>query len=256
MNSNSNKLNIKVKRLPIRIIDDGEVGLVPIKVTVNNYSITSSKSLTRKFEILHKPQKSCWSLAIARNNNIRDRKLEVYLGSDNNDRDIEAKFNIVFLDKDDEESIVHQRTVEFNFNSDNAYCGINFDLNRLEQQCVKDGSFNFLIEFHVPVENLGYTSEVKVKPSVVKFLLQSMEFSDLTLVVRGKLINAHKLVLAGASPYFQTNLLANKNLHQLELDKYEFEVINDVINFIYGRKLENLKSFVRNIYEAANEVFF
>ena len=77
-------------------------------------------------------------------------------------------------------------------------------------------------------------------------LLFSGNFSDVTFIVEGHRLPAHRQILAGRSKYFETLLLGNfKEGHDKEIHLHDtpLEAFKEVLNFIYTDK----RSFVDKV---------
>jgi speckle-type POZ protein len=77
-------------------------------------------------------------------------------------------------------------------------------------------------------------------------------FTDLTIKVQDKSIRAHKLLLAENSLILYSKLLLHENQNVLELDDVSFEIAQEMINFIYDGKVQDMEKNVDALLEAAH----
>lgn len=75
----------------------------------------------------------------------------------------------------------------------------------------------------------------------MKTLLEDKMFSDLTLVVEGEEIKAHKAILAARSPRFRKLFIENPGKSEFEVSDVTKEVFDGVLRFIYCGCVKNLK---------------
>jgi hypothetical protein len=88
----------------------------------------------------------------------------------------------------------------------------------------------------------------------LKSVFQGRFFTDLEIKVQGKSIKAHKALVAGSSPVLTGRLFdLAENQHVLELEDLEFEVAEEMVNFIYDGKVRCIKRFAKSLLEAANK---
>ena len=87
-------------------------------------------------------------------------------------------------------------------------------------------------------------------------LLSSGEFSDVTLVVGGKELKAHKFVLSTRSPVFKTMFQVNmkeKLTNRVKIEDVELPVLQEMLTFMYTGKSPNLKSMTSELLFAADK---
>ena len=78
-------------------------------------------------------------------------------------------------------------------------------------------------------------------------LLDTGDFSDVVIITKDKVINAHKNILCSRSPFFKAMLMTDmkeKQTGQVRLDDQntDTEVIDNVIKFIYTGQIEKLET--------------
>jgi speckle-type POZ protein len=81
-------------------------------------------------------------------------------------------------------------------------------------------------------------------------LFKKRSFSDFEIHIQGKSIKAHKILLAANSPMF-AELVENQNY--LRLHDFEFEVAEEMINFIYDGKVSDMGRFAKPLLKAADK---
>jgi hypothetical protein len=86
--------------------------------------------------------------------------------------------------------------------------------------------------------------KLKTKASEeINNLFNKRSFTDLELKIKEKVIDVHKVVLAANSSVLAESLLKlGKNQNFLELDDLEFEVAEEMVNFIYDEKIKDIEN--------------
>ncbi len=89
----------------------------------------------------------------------------------------------------------------------------------------------------------------------LKQLYRERKFTDITILVQGKYIRAHKVLLAEKSSVLHEKLICNENQNILELKDLGFDVLEGIIEFIYEDKIgqEKLEAKVKELIEAAEK---
>ena len=88
--------------------------------------------------------------------------------------------------------------------------------------------------------------------------LRDDTYSDVKVFVEGsdaKTINAHKVILATASPYFDELLKENPKADVLALKNLKFDIVAKIIEFIYTGSTNVGSDDVADFIKAANETF-
>lgn len=89
----------------------------------------------------------------------------------------------------------------------------------------------------------------------LKFLNEDRQklpsFCDITVTVSGKMYNAHKVLLAFGSGYFQARFSENPELHQVTIDNIEGSTFGHLLNFLYTSEFEVSESQIPALAEAA-----
>ena len=89
------------------------------------------------------------------------------------------------------------------------------------------------------------------------FLRANESFCDVTITVKGKEFNAHKVVLAAASPFFLTLLTSdmresNEQLIRIELEEATAPVMEDVLKYIYTGNVSVTEKRAHNLFATAD----
>lgn len=87
-------------------------------------------------------------------------------------------------------------------------------------------------------------------------LLNSKEFSDVTVTSRGKIFYLHKNILVARSDVFEAmfrNDCREKNKNIVEIDDIRYEVLQELFQFIYTGKVGNIKGIVCELLVAAEK---
>jgi len=75
----------------------------------------------------------------------------------------------------------------------------------------------------------------EIKPICLDSLFNDAETSDLTLVVEGKEIKAHKFILASALKYFKDGFDFDKNLERIDISECSYEGVFKLIKLVYNK---------------------
>jgi speckle-type POZ protein len=110
------------------------------------------------------------------------------------------------------------------------------------------GSFDFIDERIFELKQLESKAGEKMKD-----LFSRRSFTDLEIKVQKKLIPAHKVVLAANSHVLAETLLDLKNQNVLELKDLEFEVAEEMINFIYDGKVGDMEKYAKPLLDIADK---
>lgn len=87
-------------------------------------------------------------------------------------------------------------------------------------------------------------------------LLENGMFSDIVLEMNnGKKLKAHKNILAARSPIFFEMLAtdAKKNTFEIEIKDVDYEIMKEILSFMYTGKIKNIKQEAISILVAANK---
>ncbi|XP_071966040.1 kelch-like protein 20 [Antedon mediterranea] len=91
--------------------------------------------------------------------------------------------------------------------------------------------------------------------STIGTLRSHKNLCDVTLVVKGKMIHAHKLILAASSPYFNamfTSELKECREKVIEIKDLEADAVDSIVDFMYTTKINVTESNVQNILIGAS----
>ncbi len=78
-----------------------------------------------------------------------------------------------------------------------------------------------------------------------------MLFTDLEVKVQEKSIKVHKILLIASSSIFAEKL--RENQYVLELDDMEFQVAEELINFIYDGEVKDMEKYAKPLLETADK---
>ncbi|KAH9364555.1 hypothetical protein HPB48_017720 [Haemaphysalis longicornis] len=87
-------------------------------------------------------------------------------------------------------------------------------------------------------------------------LLESRQFSDVILSVEGQEIHAHKGILAARSPVFAAMFkheMKENELDRVQITDCDFEVLNEVVDFIYTGRAPKLDEMAEEVLFAADK---
>ena len=91
----------------------------------------------------------------------------------------------------------------------------------------------------------------------LKNLLLEDQFSDVKLVAPcGKELNAHKCILAARSPTFAAMFshdMFEKQSNIVKITDINYDVLKEMLQFIYTAKVENIKTFASELFIAADK---
>ena len=91
--------------------------------------------------------------------------------------------------------------------------------------------------------------------SAFRDLKNEKDFSDVTLACADGQIEAHKVILAGSSPFFKRILKKNSHSHPLiYLKGIKFSDVEAVLNFIYHGKVNIEEANLNDFLEVAEEL--
>ena len=88
-------------------------------------------------------------------------------------------------------------------------------------------------------------------------LLQNTKFSDVTFVVGGKELKAHKFMLASQSPVFAAmfdNDFEEKLKNKVQIDDISLEVFQELLRFVYTCRVENFYQVEKELLVLSDKV--
>jgi hypothetical protein len=74
---------------------------------------------------------------------------------------------------------------------------------------------------------------------------------DFTIKVKDEEIKIHRLLLAEASEVFLEKCLDLGNPNTLEINDLEFEIVREIVNFIYDGRVGNIADNAESLLKAA-----
>ncbi len=84
-------------------------------------------------------------------------------------------------------------------------------------------------------------------------IFEERSFTDFKIKIQEKSIRAHKVVLAASSPVFAVYFVKYPN-SLMELEDLEFEVAEQMINFIYDEEVGDMTKYAKPLLEVADEL--
>lgn len=122
----------------------------------------------------------------------------------------------------------------------------------LENGLLDNGNLTFAVEIQFDKVSKFATDDSALHSSIkLQQICRNKFFTDVTIKVQGKSIEAHKFLLAESSLVLYSRMLLHKNQNILELDGLDFEVVQEMINFIYEDRVLDLKKNVDALLTAA-----
>ncbi|XP_011871174.1 PREDICTED: speckle-type POZ protein A-like isoform X2 [Vollenhovia emeryi] len=87
-------------------------------------------------------------------------------------------------------------------------------------------------------------------------LFDDQKFCDVTIAVRGKEFQAHKIILAAQSPVFSAmfeHKMKERGNNRVDITDVDPEVLREMVRFIYTGKVANLKEMANDLLTAADK---
>jgi speckle-type POZ protein len=126
------------------------------------------------------------------------------------------------------------------------------DLFNKKNGLIKDGTLTLQIKFNFGNESKFVLAKSESKENDQRNdLFNKRLFTDLQLEVQGRSIKVHKVMLAASSPILAKKLHENQNI--LELKDLEFEIAEEMVNFIYDGKVRDMENYAERLFETADK---
>lgn len=96
----------------------------------------------------------------------------------------------------------------------------------------------------------------KTQPDDFGALLESEEFSDVSIIVGGREFKVHKAILAARSPVFLAMFkhdMKEKHENMVEIPDIDERVMREVLRFIYAEKVERIQELANDLLAAAEK---
>jgi len=87
-------------------------------------------------------------------------------------------------------------------------------------------------------------------------LLESGQFSDVTIKCEGHSISCHKVILGARSPVFNAMFIHNMTENQsrtIDIEDLDIETVKDMLKYMYAARIENLNTRSPRLLEAADK---
>ncbi len=173
-----------------------------------------------------------------------------------NDHNIHAVFDISVVDGSGNEK--HTRKTSHNFVETEPDWGwsrfiLREILFKKENRLISNNTLTLAVKIEVTYkESDCLLSKLKSSESErIHDLYNKRSFTDLEVKVQEKSIRAHKILLVARSSVLAEQIEENQNV--LELDDLEFEVAEEMINFIYDGEVKDIEKYAKPLLEAAEE---
>lgn len=88
------------------------------------------------------------------------------------------------------------------------------------------------------------------------FLLESGQFSDVTIKCEGTRLSCHKVILGARSPVFNAMFIHNMTENQkkeIDIEDLDIETVRDMLKYMYAGKIDNLNTRSPRLLEAADK---
>ncbi|XP_062553078.1 speckle-type POZ protein-like [Armigeres subalbatus] len=104
--------------------------------------------------------------------------------------------------------------------------------------------------------DLGYEISQPVQLEKQLSMQKENKYTDITIMVGAKPIQAHRFMLATHSPVFEAMLSSDMpegRQNQITINDFEYNVIEELINFIYSDATPNLEQLACSLFKAADK---
>lgn len=242
--------------------------------TISNFTcgfqskLMKGEAITSPTFTTGKNNKLLWNLKLNRKtiNCVEYLPLFIKLVSNNNEDKKEArtKYKFSVINNKGEESITSESSQFYQFQQETERCEefmtkiFVFDK---ENGILADDKLRILCEVSVLGDITYLSNTIQVPecrmPDDYGILFETKKFSDAILsVADGKEIQVHKTILAARSPVFaamfQHEMKELKNNH-VKITDVDYEVLHELLKFIYTGKVENLEIMADELLAAADK---
>ncbi len=150
----------------------------------------------------------------------------------------------------------HTKKLDHDFADNNSWGWTKFisrnDLFKRENGLIKNKTLIFSGKFKFINESKYLLAKAKSKESEVRdYLFNQRYFTDYEIQIQGKSIKVHKVVLAASSPMF-ASWIENRQ-YGLKFDNLKFEIVQEMINFIYDGKVKEMGKYAPSLLKIADE---
>jgi len=145
------------------------------------------------------------------------------------------------------------------------------NLLRLDQQnnqITPDDKLTVLCEITIDGKDVQQSGQAQPKPKPSSkicpeklstdfdFLLQSGQFSDVTIRCENNLLSCHKIILGARSPVFNAMFIHNmteSQKKQVDIEDLDIETVKDMLKYMYAGKIDHLNTRSPRLLEAADK---
>jgi hypothetical protein len=130
-----------------------------------------------------------------------------------------------------------------------------YDLFDKDNGLIKDGTLTLSGSFDfVSDSKFGLEKLISKESGRISDMFREKIFADLQLKVHEKSIKVHKVVLAASSSVLAESLQSlGENQNVLELEDVEFEVAEEMVNFIYDGTVKDMEKQAESLLEVADK---
>jgi len=143
-------------------------------------------------------------------------------------------------------------------------------MNNQNTQITPEDKLTVLCEITIDGKDIQQSGQalvqVKSKPSTkicpekmssdFNFLLESGQFSDVTIKCEGTRLSCHKVILGARSPVFNAMFIHNMTENQkkeIDIEDLDIETVKDMLKYMYAGKIDNLNTRSPRLLEAADK---
>ncbi|XP_044743660.1 speckle-type POZ protein-like [Chrysoperla carnea] len=237
--------------------------------TINNFSM-GFKTIIGMGGTLTSPtfstgkHNSFWHLKLNQkyNNNDYNIYLTLFLKFVSSDKkEARVKYKFAIINEKGEEAHKFEDVHRFYLEKEISYDIIKKDLvlNK-EYKLLSDDKLQIFCELSVLGDVTGHSSTIQVPESRLLddfgMIFESKKFSDFTLIADGREFKVHKTILAARSPVFAAMFeheMEERKQNRVNIVDVNYEILHELLKFIYTGKVENLETMAGEILAAAEK---
>lgn len=125
-----------------------------------------------------------------------------------------------------------------------------------EHKLLTDDKFTILCKINIINDKINEPFLSFKNCSEAEKLCHEENFKDTTLIVNGEELKVHKAILSTKSPVFYAmfcNNLREANKNLVTINDFSFDVLEDVVQFMYTGNIENFEYHVNELMAAADK---
>jgi hypothetical protein len=113
---------------------------------------------------------------------------------------------------------------------------------------LKDNTLTLAGEFKILNQSKFVTDVAESEEAdQLKIIYQERSFTDLEIKVKDRSLKVHKVLLAASSSVLRQRLLELPEGSALELDDLDAEVAEEMVNFVYDRKVQEMEKYSKQL---------